>query len=522
MANQLFAGFVFSDGGTAVSGATINLYDRNTVSPSRANTTTDANGYWAISHATEGRFDVEITNGTTVRRIKYDTSLQLESIETAVLRVRNPGETFDYDIVPAAIAADRQLNLPLITGTDTLATLGLAATFSAAQTFSGGVIFTTTQVEVADDILFTLGNDNDIVALNRSSILAANTALTGVMIGVPVTPAVAANSVIVSNVTASGDYLLALNNGGNSQAWQWVDSSAGTQTLYAAGVARWVLNATGGSFTGTISDLGTVTTVDINGGTVDSLSALSTGAIIAYINDSANTNMTTGLTINIGAADNEATAWKSSDVSHPFTDFAEADTFGDVLKSEDTSGGVRIRGFKSSAGNAGVAVQIIGALGEAADTTDTSTSIGVIQLGAYVTNAGTGVQNVADTGNAIVFANGTTARGLIKGNGDWHVTNTTLTALDDEDDIGLIRAYQKEASGGMGLVMSKWDDLVQANADDLKRVGVLSSQGDFIIQQRFNSLVGGSLWKLYTLYQDTLEELSLVKGQMAALTAGRN
>ena len=72
-----------------------------------------------------------------------------------------------------------------------------------------------------------------------------------------------------SNVTASGDYILALNNGGNSQAWQWVDSSAGTQTLYAAGVARILLNSTGGSFTGTWSDLGTVTTVDINGGTLD-------------------------------------------------------------------------------------------------------------------------------------------------------------------------------------------------------------------------------------------------------------
>ena len=69
----------------------------------------------------------------------------------------------------------------------------------------------------------------------------------------------------------------------------------------------------------------------------------------------------------------------------------------------------------------------------------------------------------------------------------------------------------------MGLVMSKWDDLVRANADDLKRVGVLSSQGDFIIQQKFNSLVGGSLWKLYTLYQETLERLSLAESRLAAL-----
>lgn len=122
---------------------------------------------------------------------------------------------------------------------------------------------------VADDILLGLGTGADGVLLNRSTVLNANTALTGVMIGTPVTPAVAANSLLISNVTASGDYLLALNNGGNSQAWQWVDASGGTQTLYAAGVARVLLNSTGGSFTGTWSNLGTVTTVDINGGSID-------------------------------------------------------------------------------------------------------------------------------------------------------------------------------------------------------------------------------------------------------------
>ena len=46
----------------------------------------------------------------------------------------------------------------------------------------------------ADNILLGLGTGADGVLLNRSTTLAANTALTGVMIGTPVTPAVAANS----------------------------------------------------------------------------------------------------------------------------------------------------------------------------------------------------------------------------------------------------------------------------------------------------------------------------------------
>ena len=130
MANQLFAGFVYTGAGVAVVGATVDLLARNTTTPVLATTTTDASGYWAISHATEGRFDVRITNGTSISFLKYDDSIQIEGMEVAVLRVRNPADTFDYDIVPAAIVADRQLTLPLLTGTDTLVVEALAQTLT--------------------------------------------------------------------------------------------------------------------------------------------------------------------------------------------------------------------------------------------------------------------------------------------------------------------------------------------------------------------------------------------------------
>jgi len=125
-----FAGFVYDDAGDAVVGATVNLYDRNTVTPVRATDTTDANGYWNISHATQGMFDIEIVNGTTKRRLKYDNGIQQEELEVAILAMRNPGNTFKYDITPAAITADRILTLPLITAGDTLVSLALAQTLT--------------------------------------------------------------------------------------------------------------------------------------------------------------------------------------------------------------------------------------------------------------------------------------------------------------------------------------------------------------------------------------------------------
>ncbi len=85
-----------------------------------------------------------------------------------------------------------------------------------------------------DDVLFKLGTDGDILALNRSTSLAGNTALTGILLGTPVTEAIAANSLIISNITASGDIAFYVNKGGNSQMAFWADGSTGNTTILAA------------------------------------------------------------------------------------------------------------------------------------------------------------------------------------------------------------------------------------------------------------------------------------------------
>jgi hypothetical protein len=56
------------------------------------------------------------------------------------LKIRNPLNTFQYNITGGAISADRNLFLPATTSNDTIATLGLSQTFSAAQTFSSSLI----------------------------------------------------------------------------------------------------------------------------------------------------------------------------------------------------------------------------------------------------------------------------------------------------------------------------------------------------------------------------------------------
>jgi len=83
-----FAGFLYNDAGTAVSGATVNLYDKNTTTNVRAETTTDSNGAWSIAHTTAGEFDIEIVSGASKRRIKFDDKVHLSELDAETINVR--------------------------------------------------------------------------------------------------------------------------------------------------------------------------------------------------------------------------------------------------------------------------------------------------------------------------------------------------------------------------------------------------------------------------------------------------
>ena len=118
-----------------------------------------------------------------------------------------------------------------------------------------------TSFNILDDILFTLGTGNDQAMLNRSTVLNANTALTGVLIGTPVTPALTANSLIIANITADGDILIAGNDGGHSRVALYFDSSTPDTYLYNVG-GTWTAGAT----TWTIPAVtlgGTITLTDV-------------------------------------------------------------------------------------------------------------------------------------------------------------------------------------------------------------------------------------------------------------------
>lgn len=403
-----------------------------------------------------------------------------------------------------------------------------------------------------DDGSLEFGTDDDVAIRLRSTILGANTALDDVIVGTPVTPAVAANSLLISNVTADGDFLVAANLGGNSQAWLWVDTSASLLTLFGAGVSAIeigtnivinegsadrdfriesnalanflvidantclngqlalggavptnpqaffsilpAVNATGVTAdqsyfhaqvlpgaavtipagtapvvasvnlhepnvtaTGTVSDACTLRIVDApTEGTrnwalwVDAGSSRFDAAVI--IGDTTtDAQLTTGIIINQGAADDNVMSFKSSDVDHDMTTDYETDTYGAFRKFAGADGGLKIVGLS----DANVAVEIFAA-GMTADATDPplTSSVATITLNGAKEAAGT-FGALGATENLLNVENTGTAEFVVKGDGELYSNQSaTVGTFDDHDDALLAADLSHALSNEYGKILS--------------------------------------------------------------------
>ena len=155
-----------------------------------------------------------------------------------------------------------------------------------------------------------------------------------------------------------------------------------------------------------------------------------------YINDSANTDMTVGLTINQGANDNQILALKSSDVAHGVTTVAETDSYGLVRKDGATVGGLHITGFSEDA-TSGITLRAIPGV---ADTVKSTAGGGAVTINGQAAN-GTGVQSLGANGNIVAVRDNDTTRFILDADGDSHQdVGTAWTNFDDDDDVARLDA----------------------------------------------------------------------------------
>lgn len=191
-----------------------------------------------------------------------------------------------------------------------------------------------------------------------------------------------------------------------------------------------------------------------------------------YINDTANTKMTIGLTINQGASDNEIFTLKSSDIAHGMTAQTETDTYGLIQKQHATGGGIGITGCTDTNADGFFAIRLRGFLGEAADTTKTINGHGVLALSAFV-KAGTNVTNPAADGNLVSIESGSFTRFLFDAEGEMH--SDAIIGVgndwDDWDDLALAADLSR-------LPKAKWHEMMRYRARDFERAGLVTLSVD--------------------------------------------
>ncbi len=149
-----------------------------------------------------------------------------------------------------------------------------------------------------------------------------------------------------------------------------------------------------------------------------------------YVGDTSNANMTLGLTINQGAADNEILALKSSDVAHTLTTDTEADTYVLIKKYSATAGGALLRGLTDSDVEGGLVLEgIIGS------TNPTDTNAALLLIGSKQTGTTTAALGAAET--VLKIYNRTTSLITLMGDGDLNI-GTRISLHGGTNDDGLV------------------------------------------------------------------------------------
>lgn len=231
---------------------------------------------------------------------------------------------------------------------------------------------------------------------------------------------------------------------------------------------------------------------------------------VTYINDTANANMTVGLTINGGANDNQHLCLKNSDVAHGLTtaqangDF-ETDDFLVIEKANATIGGVR---FRSIAEDAAESTPLsVESFGGTADTAKTTAARGLIELYAAEHDGANTLANITADGNVFavraLVGGSNVARMMVDEDGDLYSVTTAQT-FDTEDDLALVRALDLVRGGD--TVRNEWDEFVQYNEADLIRFGILGgavADGGMTNVTQLQRLHNGALVQLNTALQRT-------------------
>lgn len=91
-------------------------------------------------------------------------------------------------------------------------------------------------INIHDDVILSFGTDSDVVILNRSTTLSADAEVTNVIEGTSDHLGVAANSLVMSNITNDGDIMFVVSDGGHSKGLLKLDGANGRTVFHGGDV----------------------------------------------------------------------------------------------------------------------------------------------------------------------------------------------------------------------------------------------------------------------------------------------
>jgi hypothetical protein len=404
------SGVVLDDTGTAVNGATVELFTEASPPTSSdsgsASVTTDSNGDWSITSTTRGPLSAKITNGSDIVWLRQRDRVQLARLE-----------------LWEATANQEAL---IVTRAEDAASIEVA-------TFEGD-----RATPAAGDIAYI--------------------------------------SLKLSDSAGNQDEMARLS-------WLAIDETTTTEDGALA-----ISTLTGGS-------LSEKARFDENG--------------TLFINDTTNANMTAGLTLNQGAADDEIIALKSSDVAQPRTGVAEIDTYATLGKADPAGGGLLIRGFLDTNAAAPIALVMSVFSEEAANTAKTTAALGLVDINARLVSGDADADITAD-GNVFTVrarvGGSIVARLLVDEDGDLYSVTAAQT-FDDYDDIALVNAYDGVRAGFEGWAKEHEDELI--------RLGILGApvaDGGMTNMTQLCRLLTGAVRQLGSRLQAAETQLAALPG----------
>lgn len=243
-------------------------------------------------------------------------------------------------------------------------------------------------------------------------------------------------------------------------------------------------------------------------------------AATLFLNDTANGNMTTGITVNQGAADDQVLAFKSSDVNTGATSIvgiaSEVDDFFTVEKAAASLGGVQV----AALGEDGLSTLYLTAIiGGDAPTTQSTAAVGLCDWFATETDGANAQRNPTANGVYYCFRGRNTggsnvALFLIDEDGDFRYDGADGGAYDFNEELGgavndvhLCRAFDLEVADPKSLIKTQWDTFVEYNMEHLTRAGVLSEVSPedraaghrpMVSGRQLARLHNGAIWQNHT------------------------